>query len=89
MQCPGYGSELASWIDSIAAGLEDSGGDAGGQSDTIFDKEMGDTRASREEMQKLLKIGLACCQEDLDKRWELKEVLEELEKIKEQDDDDD
>nr|GLL23324.1 pollen receptor-like kinase 1 [Ipomoea trifida] len=86
MQCPGYGSELASWIECIAAGLEVSG-HAGGQSDTIFDKEMGDTQASRGEMQKMLKIGLACCQEDLGKRWELKEVLEELKKIKEQDDD--
>ncbi|XP_019193026.1 PREDICTED: pollen receptor-like kinase 1 [Ipomoea nil] len=86
MQCPGYGSELASWIECIAAGLEDS--DAGGQSDTtVFDKEMGDTQANRGEMQKLLKIGLACCQEDLDKRWELKEVLEELKRIKDQDDD--
>ncbi|CAH9118756.1 unnamed protein product [Cuscuta europaea] len=81
MQCPGYGSELASWIDSISVGLDNE------QSNLIFDKEMGDTRGNYGEMRKLIEIGLACCQEDLDKRWDLKKVSEEVEKLKERDDD--
>ncbi|RAL43789.1 hypothetical protein DM860_014290 [Cuscuta australis] len=84
MQCPGYGSEFASWVDSISKGLHDDNGD---ETNTVFDREMGDTRGSRGEMRKLAEIGLACCQEDLDKRWDLKKALEEVEKVKEHDDD--
>jgi serine/threonine protein kinase len=52
---------------------------------SIFDAEMGSTENSEEEMQKLLTIGMACCEEDVDKRWDLKEAVDRIEAIKERD----
>ncbi|KAI4352740.1 hypothetical protein L6164_006961 [Bauhinia variegata] len=55
----------------------------------VFDKEMGSTRNSDGEMVKLLKIGLGCCEADMDKRWDLKEAVEKIQEVKERENDDD
>lgn len=53
---------------------------------SVFDAEMENRDNSEGEMIKLLKIGMACCQEDEDKRLDLKEAMDEIEAIKERDD---
>ncbi|KAG6676222.1 pollen receptor-like kinase 1 isoform X1 [Carya illinoinensis] len=52
----------------------------------VFDKEMGATRNSEGEMHKLLKIGLACCERNVEKRWDLNEVVEKIEELVERED---
>ncbi|KAG8380286.1 hypothetical protein BUALT_Bualt07G0177500 [Buddleja alternifolia] len=70
-----YGPDLAGWINAIA-GEEDSS--------SVFDKEMEFGKEScRSEMEKLLRIGIACCQEDQDKRWDLEEALRQIELVHE------
>ncbi|XP_057968218.1 pollen receptor-like kinase 4 [Malania oleifera] len=70
------GTDLTSWVESIAR--EESAAE-------VFDKEMGDTKNAEGEMKKLLKIGLACCEEDVERRWELREAVEKVEELKERD----
>ena len=54
----------------------------------LFDKEMGEfDEGNEEEMVKLLKIGLSCCEPDVDKRWDVKEVVNSIEKVREKTDD--
>ncbi|KAL3625211.1 actin-regulating kinase prk1 [Castilleja foliolosa] len=72
--------DLADWV---AAVVESGLGGA-----EVFDKDMA-AGSSQGEMMKLLKVGLSCCQADVDKRPEIKEVIEKLEEIKEKDVDDD
>lgn len=55
----------------------------------VFDKEMGGTKNSEGEMVKLLRIGLGCCEGDVDKRWDLKEAVGKIQEVKERDHDDD
>ncbi|CAL0312557.1 unnamed protein product [Lupinus luteus] len=78
----GKGSELslASWVLSI---------DPEEWINEVFDKDMGGTRNSDYEMVKLLKVALDCCEGDVDKRLDLKEVVEKIQDIKEKDHDDD
>ncbi|KAK8641682.1 hypothetical protein V6N13_011063 [Hibiscus sabdariffa] len=54
----------------------------------VFDKEMKAEMSSRGEMINVLKLGLSCCEEDLEARPELKEVLKEIEELKGGDEDD-
>ncbi|KAL7589179.1 pollen receptor-like kinase 2 [Lactuca sativa] len=50
----------------------------------VFDKEMaGFNKSSEEEMIKLLKIGLSCCEKDANKRMDIKQVVEKIEELKE------
>ncbi|KAA8522671.1 hypothetical protein F0562_009167 [Nyssa sinensis] len=49
----------------------------------VFDKEMGMTKNSKGEMMKLLKIGLSCCETDVEKRYDLKEAVERIQEVKE------
>lgn len=51
----------------------------------VFDKEMGGTKNSNGQMIKLLKIGLACCEEDVERRWDLKEATKNIEQLEERD----
>ncbi|TYJ30325.1 hypothetical protein E1A91_A06G123100v1 [Gossypium mustelinum] len=51
----------------------------------IFDVEMRGTKNSKGEMICLLKIGLSCCEDDPDTRPELKEVVQEIEEMKDRD----
>lgn len=52
---------------------------------SVIDAEMENRDNSEGEIIKLLKIGMACCQEDEDKRLDLKEALDEIEAINERD----
>ncbi|KAG5538160.1 hypothetical protein RHGRI_025287 [Rhododendron griersonianum] len=69
---------LASWVDSIVKDQETA---------RVFDEEMGsyakNGTAEEEEMLRLFKIGVACCQEDVEKRLDLKEAVEKIEELKE------
>ncbi|KAB1211151.1 putative LRR receptor-like serine/threonine-protein kinase RLK [Morella rubra] len=47
------------------------------------------TNNSEEEMLKLLKIGMCCCEWNVETRWQLREALEKIEELKERDNDDD
>ncbi|ESR66423.1 hypothetical protein CICLE_v10010420mg [Citrus x clementina] len=73
--------DLASWVNSVLAN--------GDNRTEVFDKEMADERNSEGEMVKLLKIGLACCEEEVEKRLDLKEAVEKIEEVKERDGDED
>ncbi|KAH9805553.1 pollen receptor-like kinase 1 [Citrus sinensis] len=73
--------DLASWVNSVLAN--------GDNRTEVFDKEMSDERNSEGEMVKLLKIGLACCEEEVEKRLDLKEAVEKIEEVKERDGDED
>ncbi|XP_060206638.1 pollen receptor-like kinase 1 [Lycium barbarum] len=75
----GYGTELATWVDTI---IKDN--------ESAFDKEMDvTTKDSRGQIRKLFNIGLACCQEDLDTRWDLKEAVESIQAVNDKDDSND
>ncbi|KAI4346525.1 hypothetical protein L6164_007415 [Bauhinia variegata] len=71
--------DLAKWVESVVPEEWTS---------EVFDKEMGSTKNSEGEIVKLLKIGLACCEADMDKRWDLKEAIEKIQEVKERDHDD-
>ncbi|MCD7458835.1 actin-regulating kinase prk1 [Datura stramonium] len=73
----GYGTELATWIDTI---IKDN--------ETTFDKEMDVTTndTTQGQIRKLFNIGVACCQEDLDTRWDLKEAVESIQALNDGDD---
>ncbi|KAK4747373.1 hypothetical protein SAY87_026410 [Trapa incisa] len=66
--------DMAMWLQTI----EDSSTDA-----AVFDKEMKAPENGVGEMAKLLKIGLACCEADVEKRMELKDAVEKIEEVKE------
>lgn len=51
----------------------------------VFDKDMSGTRGSEGEIIKLLKIGLRCCEADVEKRLDIKEALQNIEEIREKD----
>lgn len=66
-----------SWVNSVIPE---------GWTNDVFDKEMGSTANSEGEMHKLLKIGLACCERNVEKRWDLNEAIEKIEKLIERED---
>lgn len=68
--------DLAAWVESAVP-------------DEVFDHKMAGTSHSHGEMVKLLKIGLSCCQADVDSRPQIKEVVDEVEEIKEREFDED
>ncbi|KAG8075020.1 hypothetical protein GUJ93_ZPchr0006g45302 [Zizania palustris] len=70
------GTDLAGWVHSVA-GEEWTG--------QVFDNDMRGTRGGEGEMVKLLKLGLACCETDVDKRWDLSEALARIEELRERD----
>lgn len=50
----------------------------------MFDKEIGGFDEHNEgEMLKLLTIGLSCCEPDVEKRWDIRETVDRIEKVKE------
>ncbi|KAK2988353.1 hypothetical protein RJ640_001538 [Escallonia rubra] len=55
----------------------------------VFDKEMGGTKSNEGEMIKLLKIGLSCCEVDVEKRMDMKEIVDRIEELREKDGDED
>ncbi|KAK4370138.1 hypothetical protein RND71_009613 [Anisodus tanguticus] len=66
--------DLAFWVNSI---LEEDSSEI-----EVFDKEMKRTNDCESEMMKLLKIGLSCCEVDVEKRWDIKEAVERIEEVK-------
>lgn len=74
--------DLATWVRSVA-------GEADKWSAEVFDKEMRAKSGSEDEMLKLLKIGLRCCEGDVEKRWDMKEVSQKIEEVTEKDNDED
>ncbi|KAJ3679257.1 hypothetical protein LUZ60_017268 [Juncus effusus] len=72
------GTDLASWVNSVVR--EEWTGE-------VFDTEMKNTANAEGEMIKLLKIGLGCCELDLDKRWDVHHVLSRIEELNEKDSD--
>ncbi|XP_073285413.1 pollen receptor-like kinase 4 [Primulina huaijiensis] len=74
-------TDLATWVESV---LRDDS-----SSVDVFDKEMGTNKQCEGEMMKLLKIGLNCCDAEVEKRPDIKEVELKIEEIKEKEGDDD
>nr|XP_043629106.1 pollen receptor-like kinase 4 [Erigeron canadensis] len=55
----------------------------------MFDKEIGEFNKHNEgEMLKLLTIGLSCCEPNVEKRWDIKEVVDRIEDVKEKNEND-
>lgn len=73
----GSTADVSSWINRIA----------GEEYAKVFDKEMEISKESRAQMEKLLQIGIGCCQEDVEKRWDLEEALRQIELIHNDDND--
>ncbi|WOL13833.1 pollen receptor-like kinase 1 [Canna indica] len=67
--------DLPAWVSSVAEEEWTS---------KVLDPEMKAGNNSEGEIIKLLKIGLACCEENFEKRCELEEVLDKLEELKEE-----
>lgn len=78
----GRGSDLslANWVHSVVP--EE-------WSTEVFDKVMEVDKHSEGEVLKLLKIALACCEPDVDKRWDLKEAVDRIKEVKERDNEQD
>ncbi|CAA7057922.1 unnamed protein product [Microthlaspi erraticum] len=73
---------MVSWVKSIFKGE---------WTQELFDQEMGKTNNCEEEILKLLRIGLSCCEEEVEKRLDIREAvakIEDLMKEREQGDDD-
>ncbi|KAG7582655.1 Serine-threonine/tyrosine-protein kinase catalytic domain [Arabidopsis suecica] len=49
----------------------------------VFDKEMTGKKNCKAEMLNLLKIGLSCCEEDEERRMEMRDAVEKIERLKE------
>ncbi|XP_010488804.1 PREDICTED: pollen receptor-like kinase 2 [Camelina sativa] len=74
--------DLASWVKSSFRGE---------WTPELFDQEMGKTNNCEAEILKLLRIGLSCCEVDVEKRLDIREAVEKMEdliKEREQGDDD-
>ncbi|XP_047309845.1 pollen receptor-like kinase 2 [Impatiens glandulifera] len=78
-QGKGNDTDLVSWVDSLAQEA---------LSESVFDNDMRAINGSEGEIMKLLRIGLACADSNVKKRYDLKEVLEKLEEVKEREHDD-
>lgn len=76
----GPSADLATWVNSVVR--EEWTGE-------VFDKDMNLARHGEGQMLRLLKIGMCCCEWNVDKRWDLKEAVERIEELKERDSDDD
>ena len=71
-------ADLASWVNTMIKEKLVS---------DVFDLEMGGAKNSKSEILKLLKIGLSCCEEDVERRLDIKEVVRMIEEFKEGDGD--
>ncbi|KAK3041542.1 hypothetical protein RJ639_002228 [Escallonia herrerae] len=76
----GGNSDLATWVNSVVR--EEWTGE-------VFDKDMKGTKNGEGEMLKLLKIGMYCCEWNVDRRWDLREAVDRIEELKERDSDED
>ncbi|GMI81079.1 pollen receptor like kinase 1 [Hibiscus trionum] len=68
--------DMANWVKTVV----------GDQETKVFDKKMGTIKDSDGElMQELLKIGLSCCEEDVEKRLDFKDAVGRIEELKHKD----
>ncbi|KAL2236843.1 UNVERIFIED_CONTAM: putative LRR receptor-like serine/threonine-protein kinase [Sesamum indicum] len=79
-QGKGPSADLATWVNSVVK--EEWTGE-------VFDKDMNSARHAEGQMFRLLKIGMCCCEWNVDMRWDLREAVERIVELKERDDDDD
>ncbi|XP_023734238.1 pollen receptor-like kinase 1 [Lactuca sativa] len=70
-----YGSELGKWVESIQ----------GEAVEEVFDKDMKDIDNAQGQMVKLIKIGLECCEVDVEKRPEMEDVANKIQQLDERD----
>jgi serine/threonine protein kinase len=50
---------------------------------TVVDRDLrGEEEEDKEEMVKLIRVGMACCESNVDNRWELKTAIERIEELK-------
>ncbi|KAK9683986.1 hypothetical protein RND81_10G179100 [Saponaria officinalis] len=68
--------DVSNWVKNV---VDDEG----------FDESMGNTKNCEGEMQKLLDIGLACCESNVEKRFDMKKAYDMIEEVRECDNDDD
>ncbi|BAT91413.1 hypothetical protein LR48_Vigan05g229700 [Vigna angularis] len=71
-------SDIASWVNTMITEKRTS---------DMFDVEMGGIGNCKAELLKLLKIGLSCCEENVERRLDIKEALEQIEDLKEREND--
>ncbi|KAI9106817.1 hypothetical protein K1719_022345 [Acacia pycnantha] len=76
----GANSDLATWVNSVVR--EEWTGE-------VFDKDILGTRNGEGEMLKLLKIGMFCCEWEVENRWDWKEAIAKIEELREKDSEDD
>ncbi|RWW01590.1 hypothetical protein BHE74_00003737 [Ensete ventricosum] len=74
------GVDLAAWVNSV---------DREEWTSKVLDCETKATKKNKGEMLKLLQIGLACCEANIDKRYELETALDRIEELKEEGDEED
>ncbi|XP_051151980.1 pollen receptor-like kinase 2 [Andrographis paniculata] len=76
--CGHHSADLAGWIHAIVQEVSKDGRQA-------FDKEMAvASEKGRAAVEELLQIGIACCEEDLEKRLELEEAVKKIENLREE-----
>ncbi|KAJ0251796.1 LRR receptor-like serine/threonine-protein kinase [Hirschfeldia incana] len=71
-QGKGADDELAAWVESVARTEWNA---------DVFDKEMHAGKEQEGQMLKLLKIGLRCCDWDVERRMELHEAVDRIEEV--------
>lgn len=69
----GPSSDLATWVSSV--GREEWTAE-------VFDKDMNSAKRGGGQMLRLLKIGMCCCEWDVERRWDLREAVEKIEELK-------
>lgn len=67
-------TDLAGWVNTMIKEKRTSG---------VFDLDMGGAKNIKSELLKLLKIALSCCEEDVERRLDMREVVEKIEELKE------
>ncbi|GJM90340.1 hypothetical protein PR202_ga06611 [Eleusine coracana subsp. coracana] len=65
-------ADLAGWVHSVVS--EE-------RTDEVFDKDITGARGAEADMVKLLQVGLGCCDDDVERRWELKTVIARIDEI--------
>ncbi|KAK7262046.1 hypothetical protein RIF29_28374 [Crotalaria pallida] len=65
-------SDIASWVNNMVTEKRIS---------EVFDVEMGGLGNSKVELLKLLKIGLSCCEANVERRLDIKEAFEQIEEL--------
>ncbi|XP_050383298.1 pollen receptor-like kinase 4 [Argentina anserina] len=67
-------ADLGSWVNGMIKEKKTS---------EVFDLEMGNVGNSKGELLKLLKIGVSCCEEDVERRLDLHEVVAKIDELNE------